>query len=156
MGDDHKKQYKYDIEALLASGKTIRMRPQGTSMYPMFVSPEDEAVISPVDATKLRRGDVAVYRRDPDQGGILVMHRVYRRKGDEFYMVGDNQSQIEGPLRADQMRGILVEWVRCGRTYSVKHVGYRLFFGLWLWMLPLRNPIHRLLAWMRKKRSRRC
>ena len=30
---------KYDIEALLKAGKMIRMRPQGTSMYPMIVSP---------------------------------------------------------------------------------------------------------------------
>lgn len=150
MSVQNEKQYKYDIEALLASGETIRMHPQGMSMYPMFADPGDQAVIAPVDIPKLKRGDVVVYRRDPGAGGILVMHRIYKRSGNEFYMVGDNQSEIEGPLRADQMRGILVEWVRRGRTYSVKNIGYRLFFGLWLGMLPLRDPIHRLLAWMRK------
>lgn len=150
MSVQNEKQYKYDIEALLASGETICMHPQGMSMYPMFADPADRAVIAPVDVAKLKRGDVVVYRRDPEAGGILVMHRIYKRKGNEFYMVGDNQSEIEGPLRADQMRGILVEWVRCGRTYSVKNIGYRLFFGLWLGMLPLRDPIHRLLAWLRK------
>lgn len=144
-----RKQYKYDIEALLSAGQTIRMRPQGTSMYPMFVSPQDEAVIAPVDVRKLKRGDVVVYRRDPEAGGLLVMHRICRRKGDSFYTVGDNQSVVEGPLRADQMRGILVEWVRGGRTCSVKNIGYRMFFGLWLFMLPLRDPIHRVLAWVR-------
>ena len=143
---------KYDIEALLKAGNTIRMRPQGTSMYPMFADLLDEAVIAPVDVRKLKRGDVVVYRRDPQAGGLLVMHRICRRKGDEFYMVGDNQSMIEGPLRADQMRGILVEWVRKGRTYSVKHIGYRMFFGLWLWMLPLRDPIHRMLARLRGRK----
>lgn len=153
MCDAKRKPYKYDIEALLAGGQTIRMRPQGTSMYPMFASPLDEAVIEPVNTEKLRRGDVVVYRRDPQAGGLLVMHRIYRRSGDKFYMVGDNQSVIEGPLRADQMRGILVEWVRKGRTYSVKNIGYRIFFGLWLWMLPLRDPIHRLLARLRGRKE---
>ena len=142
---------KYDIESLLAAGRTIQMRPQGTSMYPMFADPADEAVIAPVDVARLKRGDVVVYRRDPNAGGLLVMHRIYRRNGEEFYMVGDNQSEIEGPLRADQMRGILVQWVRRGRTYSVKNIGYRMFFGLWLWMLPLRDPIHKMLAWLRKR-----
>lgn len=150
--DDTAQLHKYDIEALLKAGNMIRMRPQGTSMYPMFVSPLDEAVIAPVDIKRLKRGDVVVYRRDPQAGGLLVMHRIYRRAGDDFYMVGDNQSVIEGPLRADQMRGILVEWVRKGRTYSVKHMGYRIFFGLWLWMLPLRDPIHRMLARLRGRK----
>ena len=149
MCDTKQIKEKYDIESLLAAGRTIRMRPQGTSMYPMFADPADEAVIAPVDVARLKRGDVVVYRRDPNAGGLLVMHRIYRRNGEEFYMVGDNQSEIEGPLRADQMRGILVQWVRRGRTYSVKNIGYRLFSGLWLVMLPLRNPIHRMLAWVR-------
>lgn len=154
MCEKERKQYKYDIEALLAAGNTICMRPQGTSMYPMFVTPEDQAVIAPVDVTRLKRGDVVVYRRDAEAGGLLVMHRIYKRTGDGFYTVGDNQSAVEGPLRADQMRGILVEWVRRGRTYSVKNIGYRLFFGLWLWMLPLRSPIHRLLAQIRRLRRK--
>ena len=149
MCDTKQIKEKYDIESLLAAGRTIQMRPQGTSMYPMVADPADEAVIAPVDVARLKRGDVVVYRRDPNAGGLLVMHRIYRRNGEEFYMVGDNQSEIEGPLRADQMRGILVQWVRRGRTYSVKNIGYRLFSGLWLVMLPLRNPIHRMLAWAR-------
>lgn len=151
MCDNRQKSYKYDIEALLAQGHTIRMRPQGMSMYPMFVTPEDEAIIAPVDIDRLKRGDVVVYRRDPQAGGLLVMHRIYRHRGDTFYMVGDNQSEIEGPLRADQMRGILVEWVRRGKKRSVKNIGYRIFFGLWLVMLPLRDPIHKLLARMRRR-----
>lgn len=138
-----------DIEALLLAGKTVCFRPQGTSMYPMFVSPEDTAVVAPADVGKLRRGDVVVYRRTKEAGGLLVMHRIYKRRGNEFYMVGDNQSAVEGPLFAGQMRGILVAWTRNGREYSVRGIGYRIFFGLWLLMLPLRDPIHRLLARLR-------
>lgn len=140
---------KYDIEALLLAGQTIQIHPEGTSMYPMFVSGADEAVIAPVNAAKLKRGDVVVYRRDPQAGGLLVMHRIYKRRGDMFYLVGDNQSSVEGPLRADQMRGVLVAWVRGGTYRTVKNIGYRIFFGLWLFMLPLRDPIHKMLALLR-------
>ena len=63
MCDTKQIKEKYDIESLLAAGRTIQMRPQGTSMYPMFVDPSDEAVIAPVDVNKLKRGDVVVYRR---------------------------------------------------------------------------------------------
>ena len=141
---------RYDIEELLLEGRTVCFRPQGTSMYPMFVSPEDTAVVAPADKNKLRRGDVVVYRRSPQAGGLLVMHRICKRRGDDFYMVGDNQSAVEGPLSAAQIRGVLVAWTRNGREYSVTRIGYRVFFGLWLWMLPVREPIHRVLAWLRK------
>jgi hypothetical protein len=123
-------------------------------MYPMFVSREDEAIIAPVRAESLRRGDVALYRRDPQDGGILVLHRVYRRDREGFYMVGDNQSLVEGPLRPDQMRGVLVAWVRKGKQRSVKNVGYRLVFGAWLLALPLRGSIHRIYGIMKKIRKR--
>ncbi len=143
-------QYPFDLERLLAEGRTICIRPRGTSMYPMFASEDDEAVIAPADAARLRPGDVALYRRDPQAGGILVLHRIYRRDGDKFYMAGDNQSIVEGPLRADQMRGVLVAWTRKGRSHSVKNIFYRFFFGLWRLMLPLRDPIHRAIAFVRK------
>lgn len=57
-------QYKYDIEQLLATGHPIRIKPQGYSMYPLFIPGRDEAVIEPVTPDKLHRNDVALYRRD--------------------------------------------------------------------------------------------
>lgn len=140
----------FDIEKLLAQGKTIQMKPQGYSMYPMFVPGRDEAIIAPADVNRLRRGDVVLYRRDKAQGGILVLHRIYRRKGEAFYFVGDNQSEIEGPLRADQIKGKLVAWIHRGKRRAVTNPGYRLIFGLWLWLLPLRAPMHRLFAIIKK------
>jgi hypothetical protein len=146
-----KKTTTYDIEQLLSEGQTVRIRPQGTSMYPMFVSPEDEAVIAPIGQRKPRRGDVVLYRRDPQAGGILVLHRICRQSREGFYAVGDNQSAIEGPLRMEQLRGVLVAWVRRGKLRSVNHAGYRLTAGLWLLMLPLRDFIHRFLKIIKGK-----
>jgi hypothetical protein len=140
-----KEDTKYDIEQLLLDGQQICIRPQGTSMYPMFVGPEDEAILAPVCTEELRRGDVVLYRRDPEAGGILVMHRICKRSPEGFYLVGDNQSIVEGPVRPDQIRGILVAWERKGKLRSVQNIGYRLFFGLWLLMLPWRDSVHHFL-----------
>lgn len=141
------------IEDALAAGKTVQITPQGTSMYPMFADPHDQAVIAPLNGRLPRRGDVVLYRRDVSAGGLLVLHRVYRHSVSGYELVGDNQSEIERGVREDQLRGILTEWVRCGRRRSVHHIGYRIFFGLWLWMLPLRDPIHRLLARLRRMKN---
>ena len=126
---------KIDIEKLLAQGSSIQFKPQGYSMYPLFVPGRDEAVVAPVSPARLKRGDVVLYRRD---GDILVLHRIWKRKGEEFYLVGDNQKEIEGPLRPDQMKGILVQVIRNGRPFSTRNVLYRFLAALWLRLRPLR------------------
>ena len=129
---------KLDIEKLLAEGNVIQLKPQGYSMYPLFIPGRDEAVVAPVKVEKLKRGDVVLYRRDE---GILVLHRIWKRKGNAFYLVGDNQKEIEGPLRPDQMKGILVEIIRRGRHISTQNIIYRLLLSVWLWLRPLRPVI---------------
>ena len=88
-----------DLEALLQDGNIIRIRPQGYSMYPLFIPGRDEALIESVSADTVRKNDVVLYRRDQS---ILVLHRICKITAEGFFMVGDNQSEIEGPLRADQ------------------------------------------------------
>lgn len=126
---------KQDIEQLLAAGNSIQLSPRGYSMYPLFVPGRDRAVIAPLDAGRLRRGDVVLYRR---KEGILVLHRIWRCGGNRFYMVGDNQRAVEGPLYREQIKGILVGVVRRGRYFSVKNPVYRFLSWVWLMLRPLR------------------
>lgn len=136
-----------DIEALLAEGKSIRIHPQGYSMYPLFVPGRDEAVIAPVDAEKLRRGDVALYRRE---GSVLVLHRIWKKTPEGFYMVGDNQSQVEGPLKREQIKGILCQVIRRGKCFSARHPIYRLLAAVWLRLRPFRPFLSKLAAGVKK------
>ena len=96
---------KIDLEQLLRDGNIIRIKPQGYSMYPLFIPGRDEALIQQTDGTDCHRNDVVLYRRDQ---GILVLHRICRITSDGFYMVGDNQYEVEGPLRQDQIIGKLI------------------------------------------------
>lgn len=138
---------RQDIELLLLEGNSICIKPQGYSMYPVLVPGRDEAVVEPVCADRLKRGDVVLYRRDPEvTGGILVIHRIWKCAADGFYMVGDNQKEIEGPLRADQIKGIMVGIKRKGRYVPVSGIIYRLCTGIWLWLRPLRPVISKTVA----------
>ncbi len=142
----------FNIEQLLRDGNTIKLKPQGYSMYPLFYPGRDEAIIEPVDPSDLRRGDVALYRR---RQSILVLHRIWKIREQKFYMVGDNQSEIEGPLDPDQFLGRLCGFVRNGHTISVKNPLYRILSSLWLRMLPVRPVVYRTTRRLRqiKKRS---
>ena len=142
------KSEKYDIEALLREGKTIQIFPQGYSMYPMFVPGRDEALIAAADTDKLRRGDVVLYRR---KSGILVLHRIYRRKGKAFYMVGDHQREVEGPVLAEQIKGILVAFVRRGKLIKTQNPVYLAASHIWLILRPVRLPIMNAGAKLKRK-----
>lgn len=91
-----------------------------------------------------------LYRR---KGSILVLHRVVKRKGGQFYMAGDNQTEVEGPVEADQIRGILTAFVRNGRRISVKNPVYVIWSGLWLMFLPVRGIFWSFTAWVRRLRK---
>lgn len=140
--------FSIDIEQLLASGTTIKIKPQGYSMYPLFVPGRDEACIERTDFSSLKRGDVILYRRDKS---ILVLHRIWKITNNSFYMVGDNQTEIEGPLRADQVRGKLTAFVHNGKFVNVKNPIYRFTSSLWLFLRPLRPCFWKLMSFLRKR-----
>lgn len=136
-----------NIEALLAEGKSIRIHPQGYSMYPLFIPGRDEAVIAPVEGDALKRGDVVLYRR---KGSILVLHRIWKRTPEGFYMVGDNQKELEGPLKREQIKGVLCQVIRKGKCFSVKNPLYRLPAAVWLNLRPLRPALSKAAARVKK------
>ncbi len=141
--------YKQDIEKLLAEGNYIQIKPQGYSMYPVLVPGRDEVVVAPVrDVTCLKRGDVVLYRRLFVDGekDILVLHRIWKVNEQGIYLVGDNQKEIEGPLKQEQMLGIAKEIVRKGKHISVQNPIYKLLTGIWLTLRPMRPFISKVVA----------
>ena len=135
--------YTYDIEQLLKNGSAVKLKPQGYSMYPLFVPGRDSAVIEKADCDRLKKGDVILYRRE---NGILVLHRICRITKDGFYTVGDNQTAVEGPLTTSQISGKLIHIIRNGHSFSVNHPVYRILSGFWLFLRPVRRPICLLTA----------
>ncbi len=144
---------RQDIEKLLAEGNYIRIKPQGYSMYPVLVPGRDEVVVAPVQAfTCLKRGDVVLYRRffTDATKDILVLHRIWKVKDRGIYLVGDNQKEIEGPLKQEQVLGIAIEIIRKGKHISVKNPVYKLLAGIWLMLRPMRPFISKVVAKMKR------
>ena len=135
MCDELKKQ---NIEHLLEAGKAVMVKPQGYSMYPAIVPGRDAVIVQKVDTSKLKRGDVVLYRRDT---GILVIHRLYKRDKKGYYMVGDNQTMVEGPLRADQIKGKMTVLIRKDKKIYTDSLLYRVPCAIWLFMRPVRRPV---------------
>ncbi|MBQ7955990.1 MAG: S24/S26 family peptidase [Lachnospiraceae bacterium] len=139
-----------DLEKILAEGNAVRVKPQGFSMYPIVVPGRDEVIIEPIENKKLKRGDVALYRRE---GSILVLHRIWKRRGDDFYFVGDNQTEVEGPLPLTQIKGVMVFLIRKGKEIPVTHPGYVLLTRGWLFLRPFRQPIKKVAKFFKNRKS---
>lgn len=131
----------FDLEQLLEEGNQIRVKPQGYSMYPLLVPGRDEVVIEQEDPSRLHRGDIVLFRRE---GSILVLHRICRRRGDNFFMVGDNQKLVEGPIGITQIKGKVTTLIRGGRTISAENRLYRIYSFIWLWLRPLRPALSKM------------
>ena len=143
-------EYQSDIEEMLSQKHIIQIKPQGYSMYPLFLPGRDEARIAPLGRRQLKRGDVVLYRRP---GSILVLHRIVKKSSAGLYLTGDNQKEVEGPLSEKQVRGVLIGFVRNGKYTPVTHPVYRICSALWLLLRPIRPQITTVVVWIRRKLS---
>jgi hypothetical protein len=109
-------------------------------MFPLLKEQRDSVLIRPIGKTKPKRGDILLYQR---ASGLLVLHRLYRSKKDGFYFVGDNQTEIEGPLDASALIAKVIQIRRNGHLFSVKNPVYCLISRLWLLFRPVRPFISR-------------
>ncbi|MBR4183060.1 MAG: S24/S26 family peptidase [Lachnospiraceae bacterium] len=123
-----------EMEQKLQAGNAVSFTIHGNSMFPLLVGERDRVVVEPVG--RLKRGMVALYRRDD---GRLILHRIHRVSEEGIYMVGDNQSGIEGPLRRSQVLGEATVFFRGGRRIKKNDPGYVMYAGIWLMARPFRK-----------------
>lgn len=124
---------------LVNEGKLFKLSPKGISMYPLLVGRRDSVKLKKIEFP-LKRGDICLYRRD---NGTYVLHRIYKvdYKKREYYMVGDYQRKIEGPLREEQMLAVAVYIIRKDREVSCNNKHYKFWSSLWLILRPVRPII---------------
>ncbi len=123
-----------DIEHELSAGKAVSFKIHGNSMFPLLVGERDRVVAEPVK--ELKRGMVVLYRRGD---GSLILHRIHHVSDEGVYMVGDNQTGIEGPLKRSQVLGEATVFFRNGRRIKKNDPGYVMYAGIWLMVRPFRK-----------------
>lgn len=72
------------------------------------------------------------------------MHRIYKKKADGYYIVGDAQAEIEGPVAESQIFARIVKVKRKDRLLQPGDFWWEFFEHVWIRIVPLRMPIVRL------------
>lgn len=140
-------EYVSVLRELAEEGRVVSMLIAGSSMSPFLCHNRDYIYFTKPDR-ELRRGDMVFYQRDTGQ---YVMHRIYKRKKDGYYMVGDAQTQIEGPLRRDQIFARIIKVKRKGRIIEPGNFWWEFFEHVWIRIIPMRKVIEKLYSLLGQK-----
>lgn len=134
------KEYVSMLRELVDEGKEVSMLVSGSSMTPFLVHQRDYVCFKQPDRT-LRAGDIVFYQRE---NGQYVMHRIYKVKGEEYYMVGDAQTEIEGPLRREQIFGIITKAKRKDTWIYPGALWWEFFAKVWIRCVKIRPKIWKI------------
>ena len=106
----------------------------GVSMKPLFKTHRDVVVISP-PTRELRKYDVALYTYGD---GRYILHRVVGVRDEVYLIRGDNTYAIER-IRDSEIIGILMEFDRGDKHYTVDNRIYKIYSVVWNAIYPIRR-----------------
>lgn len=147
-------KHMIDICLLLSDAapeQLFSVSPSGHSMFPFFAGTRDTLFVKK-SVFPLKRGDIALYKR---ANGTCVVHRVHHvntaNSMRSYYMLGDNQVEIEGPLLESQIFGVVSHYIRKGKTIDCSSPWYHFLWWIWMLLRPFRPLILRIWQIIHKK-----
>ena len=133
-------EYMAVLRGLIEEGHQVSLLISGSSMSPFLIHHRDTIYFKKPDR-ELKVGDMVFYRRG---NGKYIMHRIRRIRPEGFYMIGDAQWEIEGPLQREQIFGLITAVERKGKLIQPGDFWWEFFAKVWLRIIPLRRLIHRI------------
>lgn len=119
---------KSTYEEYLEKYGTLTYRNVGTSMMPLLKQGRDIFTVRKKDAKRCQKYDVVLYRRPPDK---YILHRIIKVRDNDYVILGDNCINKEYGIKDEDIIGIMTEFIRKGKKYSVENKKYRIYSILW-------------------------
>ena len=137
------REYVGILKELTEEGREVSMLIAGSSMSPFLIHERDMIYFKKPDR-ELKKGDMVFLQR---RSGQFIMHRIWKVRPEGYYIVGDAQTQIEGPVERDQIFARITKVRRKGKWLEPGDFWWEFFEHVWLHMIPLR---HVLMRWYAK------
>lgn len=131
------REYLDVLRGLTEEGKEVSLLISGSSMAPFLIHGRDSVYFRKPDR-ELKKGDIVFFQRE---SGRYVMHRICRVKKDGYYLVGDGQTEVEGPIRKEQIFGLIYCVKRKGRKIQPGDFWWEFFAHVWLLFRPIRPAL---------------
>lgn len=111
------------FKELIATGETVCIKVKGNSMMPFLKSDTDTVAAVKSDG-RFKVGDVVFYTR---KNGAVVMHRIVKKQNDLFWMCGDAQLSVEGPINENQIFAKVTYIIHDGKKYDEDSSYFRFY-----------------------------
>lgn len=145
------REYVGLLKQLVEEGETVSMRIVGSSMSPFLIHDRDLITFKAPEG-ELKKGDMVFLQRE---SGQYVMHRIYAVKPDGYYMVGDAQTEIEGPIRREQIFAVIIKVRRKGKWMEPGNFWWNFFERVWINIIPVRKAVVVFYSLVYKLRGRK-
>lgn len=121
-------EYLTVLRNLTEEGREVSLLISGNSMSPFLIHQRDYVYFRKPNR-KLQKGDIVFFQRD---SGQFVMHRICRIQQEQYYLIGDGQREVEGPIRREQIFGLVFSVMRKGKKLSPGNFWWEFFAHVWL------------------------
>ncbi len=115
------------LEAVVSRGSFFTLQAKGWSMSP-FIRDGDVLTISPLHGALPEVGDVVAFIHPAIKR--VFIHRVVGKKGDSCIMKGDNSLEMDGPVPAVNILGLVKRVDRDGKRITLGLGPERFFIAL--------------------------
>lgn len=145
--------YVNTIREIIGEGQKVSLLITGNSMNPFLVDRRDTILIEK-PCGLLKKGDMVFYQR---QNGQFVMHRICRVRKDVsgqmvYYMVGDAQREIEGPIEEHRIFGHITMVCRKGEWIGRGSFWWEFFEHIWIRIIPFRRQIMHIYGYFARRK----
>lgn len=133
-------EYVSVLRELTEAGQEVSMRISGNSMSPFLIHGRDSICFRKPDRP-LKAGDMVFFQR---LSGQFVMHRICKVRPEGYYIIGDAQQVIEGPVQREQIFALINKVNRKGKWIGPGDFWWEFFAHVWLNVIPLRRTFVKL------------
>lgn len=141
------KAYLDTLCELADKGETVSTVVSGSSMTPFLSANRDFVFMKKAEAP-LKIGDIVLFTRE---NGDYVLHRIKKIKYGGYYLVGDRQTAIEGPVPYKSIRCVVTAVRRKNKLITSKNPVWFFYAKIWIRLVFLRSAIFRIIPHTHKK-----
>ena len=126
---------------IINTGKDVNLLISGSSMSPFLCHHRDTIIISK-PKEPFFKGEMVFYQRS---NGQYVMHRIHHiDKNGHLFIVGDAQTEIEGPVLPEQVFGVVHKAIRKDKLIQKGDFWWDFFEKVWIRIVFARPYVNKL------------
>ena len=133
------------MEQLFDNGQSAWIVVSGMSMYPFLREDLDMVELTRARFPGIKKGDIVLIKRLNSE---FVLHRVAKKNNSEFYIIGDAQQWLEGPVLENQLKAVVINVKRNNKVISCNSFLLKILVHLWFIVVPIRYKLIRVLHYV--------